>query len=252
MSSLSSSTLFHFTRRLENLLGILRDEFRPRYCLEDFSGVFGHLSPNTDLGVAIPMVCFCDMPLSQTASHMRFYGKYALGLSKEWGMRAGVAPILYTYQQAATTDAIVRLHLEIERLTGTLDDGAAFSSETERLFCFMKPYDGVLKREGFAEESVRYYDEREWRYVPVGPWTSLNREQFSEGDRRNTANASLDSEQRLRFEPNDIRYVVVEKDDEIPAMITHLRQIKSPKYSLLDIDVLCTRIVSAGQVAADF
>jgi len=37
---LSANSLFHFTNSLENLLNILKEEFRPRFCLEDFGGLF--------------------------------------------------------------------------------------------------------------------------------------------------------------------------------------------------------------------
>jgi len=33
--AISANTLFHFTSSMENLLGILTNEFRPRFCLEN-------------------------------------------------------------------------------------------------------------------------------------------------------------------------------------------------------------------------
>jgi len=44
---------------------------------------------------AIPMVCFCDIPLSQLVSHIDTYGKYGLGMSKEWGIKKGLNPVIY-------------------------------------------------------------------------------------------------------------------------------------------------------------
>lgn len=37
MSPLSANTLFHFTGKLENILGILKKGFHPRYHEEDMS-----------------------------------------------------------------------------------------------------------------------------------------------------------------------------------------------------------------------
>ena len=41
------------------------------------------------------MVCFCDIPLSRTEEHVKFYGEYGIGLAKEWAERNNVTPILY-------------------------------------------------------------------------------------------------------------------------------------------------------------
>lgn len=37
MSPISSNTVFHFTRRLDDLVSILTDEFRPHYAVEDLT-----------------------------------------------------------------------------------------------------------------------------------------------------------------------------------------------------------------------
>jgi hypothetical protein len=61
--AISAQTLFHFTKSAEALIGILREEFKPRYCLEDQT-VMRHPDGPNMLELAIPMVCFCDIPLS--------------------------------------------------------------------------------------------------------------------------------------------------------------------------------------------
>jgi len=87
--AISSNTLFHFTKTKENLLGILQDTFHPRYCLEKF-GV-----GDMETEAAIPMVSFCDIPLSQIKNHLKIYGRYGLGLSKRWAKKRGLNPVLY-------------------------------------------------------------------------------------------------------------------------------------------------------------
>ena len=87
--TISANTLFHFTSSLDNLTGILINDFYPRYCLEDFSDFLEH-----KYRIAIPMVSFCDIPLSQIHNHIKYYGGYALGLKKEWGRRNKISPII--------------------------------------------------------------------------------------------------------------------------------------------------------------
>lgn len=90
MSTLSANTLFHFTRNKENLISILKSYFYPRYCLEEF-----YFIPKIKTKWALPMVCFCDIPLSQIKNHTLKYGEYAIGLTKEWAQIKGITPVLY-------------------------------------------------------------------------------------------------------------------------------------------------------------
>ncbi|PIU57160.1 MAG: hypothetical protein COS88_01980 [Chloroflexi bacterium CG07_land_8_20_14_0_80_51_10] len=59
-ATLSADTLFHFTKSQDDLISILTNEFEPRYCIENL----GFQTENQE-NLAIPMVCFCDLPLSQ-------------------------------------------------------------------------------------------------------------------------------------------------------------------------------------------
>src|SRR5229473_2461542 len=90
---LSANTLFHFTSSLDNLINILTNEFHPNFCLENLST----LLKDPILEMAIPMLSFCDIPLSQTGFHLSVYGDYGIGLTKSWGKQNGISPVLYTY-----------------------------------------------------------------------------------------------------------------------------------------------------------
>ena len=139
MSAISSSTLFHFTNTLENLLNILTVEFRPHFCLEDFSILSRKSSPTKDQGIAVPMVSFCDLPLSQVSKHMETYGYYALGLSKAWGMANGLAPVLYTYSAATTARALLDL-AQLARKPGAEQLSQVMDHLVKLLF-LSKPYE---------------------------------------------------------------------------------------------------------------
>jgi hypothetical protein len=55
---------------------------------------------------AIPMVCFCDLPLSLIKKHVEEYGGYGIGLNKTWGVKNGVAPVIYTHSRAKTRPSV--------------------------------------------------------------------------------------------------------------------------------------------------
>ncbi len=256
--ALSSSTLFHFTDRIEGLISILTDEFRPHYALEDLGDVFGRPSDRRDPVLGIPMVCFCDIPLSQTARHMQTYGNYAIGLTKGWAMNARLAPVIYSHPESDTAREILDLYERAD--PGPFRDvageqapatAANFDCERERLVCFLKPYKGRFHRRGQPSHEVIFYDEREWRYVPPPPWRAIDRDEYIDFRRLKAVNEEIRDRHRLSFEPSDIRYVIVADETEILPMIEEIRGIKA-RYSESERQLLCSRIVTAAQVASDF
>lgn len=104
MSIISANTLFHFTRTKDTLLSILETGFRPAYSVE-----FGPATNGRIVECEIPMVCFCDLPLSSLDKHInghkwehnnkeeKFlgYGKHGLGMSKTWGTEQQLNPVTY-------------------------------------------------------------------------------------------------------------------------------------------------------------
>ena len=79
--TISANTLFHFTKKLDTLRNILMSKFYPRLCLESC------FLDSTNKKWAIPMVCFCDIPLSNIDQHTQKYGNYAIGIKKSWACR---------------------------------------------------------------------------------------------------------------------------------------------------------------------
>src|ERR1017187_10890632 len=69
---------------------------------------------------ALPMTCFCDIPLSQIADHISFYGDYGIGMSKKWGLTKGLNPILYVNKGSSTYKSMVKI-LNVSLHTGSED-----------------------------------------------------------------------------------------------------------------------------------
>lgn len=81
----NSNSLFHYTRTYDNLCGILRNGFKPNYCKETLLN--GSI-------IGLPLVSFCDIPITR-ANDFRKYGKYAIGMERNWGISEGINPITY-------------------------------------------------------------------------------------------------------------------------------------------------------------
>jgi hypothetical protein len=252
MSPLSSDTLFHFTSRLEHLLDILTNEFCPHYSLEDVSPIAGPKHHDAARAIAFPLVSFCDIPLSQTAAHMQTYGPYAIGLKKEWAMKQGVTPVLYFHPASGTTTAITDL-LQLHRNQGNRISETPMVTPISRLACFLKPYEGEFYRSDAPPTHVRFYDEREWRYVPAQATKApiMSKADWIDVAKRRAANAPARALSPLSFVPTDIRYIVVATESEILPMIRDIQRIKG-KYSSDEVQTLTSRLLSAEHIRADF
>jgi Putative abortive phage resistance protein AbiGi, antitoxin len=250
---ISANTLFHFTNSIDNLLDILRNEFRPRFCLENYNLLRRQASKDFGYEFAVPLVCFCDLPLSQTASHLSVYGDYGIGMTKTWGQWNGVTPVLYLYSESL----LMQRYEEMFKIAARADESKRdrLSQALFDFVCFIKPYEGDLWRESGMLANIRFYNEREWRFVPILPddfyRTGMNKSDFLNGEIRNAANEKLQQLSRISFEPNDVKYLIVRREDEIVSLITQVEQIKG-KYSWEEVKLVTSRVMSAEQIKTDF
>jgi hypothetical protein len=240
--TISANSLFHFTKRLDNLLGILKNEFIPKYREEEFT--FSKVRDKYSLFV--PMVCFCDLPLSQIKNHVSEYGEYGVGLSKEWGVSNGLNPVIYLQKGTVISDAITEIGNFIFKHKNTIADVTTdISASTNMLRAFIKPYE---LEDVFDGTTIRYYDESEWRYVPKLPvFAAINP---SKAIKVLNNAIAIDKSVRLRFEPEDVKYIIVKKEDERLEMIHSIQSIKS-KYTEDQRLILISKIFVTNDIMSD-
>lgn len=251
MSRISSNTLFHFTE-LDYLIGIFENNFIPRYCVE-----YSYSSDGGIMKMAYPMVCFCDIPLSQISNHIDNYGHYGIGLSREWVIKNKLNPIIYIQKESF-------LHIKIENILNSNWETAKavplqqIVEDRNGLIYFMmhiKPYEGFQIRNNIKKD-IRFYDEREWRFIP--DIKKIEGEELHIIPDNYTKEQIMAKNETLKmypiiFEPKDVRYIIIEKEDSRPSIIDKLINIKSAKnYSMAEIKLLTSKIVSVEQIMNDF
>lgn len=241
---ISSETLFHFTPKPEYLFQILEYNFRPRYYQE----IIKLKGLKSDFIRAIPMVCFCDIPLSQIKNHIATYGCYGIGMSKSWAIKNKLNPILYIEPNSKLTKSII----SILKNAGDIDKNDK-KEGIFNLFRYMKNYKGDFYRNGLIIKNVNFYNEREWRYLPdtnsnIKFW--LSEEEFGKPINLVSHNREAENDS-LKFQPEDIRYIIIKDETEIPTMISTLKSIKS-KYTDDVIEKLVSRIITTEQINEDF
>lgn len=261
MSNISPNCLFHFTPKAEYLIGILKNEFLPRYCMEEIK-LHDHGDFN-EISSGIPMVCFCDISLSQLSKHISTYGSYGIGMNKEWGIKNKLNPLIYINEKSKVAEPFGRIALtalklmkaDIKTENKLNRDLINLADDWRTLAMYLKPYEGSLIRNNSQIKNIRFYDEREWRYLPEtggeASTISLTEDEMKDPIKLANENQKLEK-YKLSFEPHDIKYIFVKSESEIHSMVEALRGIKSPKYDSKTIDILTSKILTTHQILEDF
>jgi hypothetical protein len=230
-----SDNLFHFIKSLEVLKLILSSGIHPRYCLEDIEW----MGWDDEKYMAFPMSCFCDIPLSRISEHTDFYGNYGIGLTKDWGKKNNLNPVVYSPNEGQIQQLMKNLWDEIDpEINGSADNAY-------KLWSLLKPITGNMVISGNIVEK-EFYQENEWRYVPPGQ-SIISEDKFDEG--KDTANKEME-EHSLQFSPSDIRYIFVKEDADIPELVDFITG-NLGLYPLNDLKILQSRIVSLDTLRLD-
>jgi hypothetical protein len=240
---ISSNSLIHFTSDLASLQGILEHNFKLFFCKESVILQDGITS------AFIPMVSFCDIPLSQIVEHIEKYGNYGIGLTKEWGVKNGLNPVLYMSEGSMLSVEFKNSYnTSLKKLP--MEDQRGFIEARRHI----KNYQGDLIRKGKVIPKYRFYDEREWRFTPsIKDFDELlvSEKKYCASGMKEAYDKRMES-LRLVFEPDDIKYIIIADDSEIKGVIRHLRDAKGKKFSLDQIEKLTTRIITVEQLKTDF
>lgn len=246
--AISANTLFHFTKE-ESLISILKSQsFIPSYCRERFKGVIP--SGSYYAKCLIPMVSFCDLTLTQVGvKHVRQFGKFGIGLKKEWGESRKVSPVLYVHNNSNSAHQINSVFNEVKKLNkGFQTRYVNLNEEMLRLFMFLKPYRSYYQKDRKQKKYITHYNEKEWRYVPNSNELKIIPFGDSEGIdhmRRLIKNSS----ENLFFNYSDIKYLIVDSDKSIDDFVKEIRKLKTTPASK---NQLITKIITLNEIDEDF
>lgn len=242
-SKVSSDYLFHFTPKNENLISILRNYFMPFYCMEKLDYLDLKDSSSNYFEMAFPLVCFCDIPNPLQETHRNKFGSYGIGLDKSWGIKNRLTPIVYTHRNTIISSNLkyfVELYSKLKNNGLPESDLSGLKNHISYLMMHYKSYEGYAynKREKrFEKEIIRFYDEREWRYIPLNCNNlklNLKRDEYETIELLNEENEKIQKCNKLVFQISDIKYLYLKDESEIHPFLNAL----SDKYSEDDLNVL--------------
>ena len=245
----SADSFFHFMNKFEYLAEILCDKkIYPRYCKESLELFDISISE-----VMILMKCFCDIPLHQVNRHKKEYGDICIGLTKEWGVRSGLQPVIYYNPNSEYPISIKKSFNSAMNYVGNeelLDD------ITEILNMNLK-YQKYIKGKDLKTGKVKDFgDEKEWRYVPsisndldfseiITSSSIINNELLIEEFNKKIKG----SKYCIEFEYSDIKYLFVKTKKQKKQLIKLIMNLDigvEKRYDLL------TKIGVWKEVERDF
>lgn len=224
----SSNYLFHYTDKLENIVSIMTEHFKPFFCVESIE--FLGFTKSLINEMAYPVVCFCDLPLSRQKEHKVKFGDYGIAMNKQWGIDNLVTPVIYSHKKSMTALSLRLLIDMANQIQEKLpDEFGKFRNAVSILIMYYKAYEGrsyIKKEKKFAERPTRFYNEREWRYLPFevdGLNWNLEVDQHQNDDTLSKENDIIQKKNRLKFGLNDIEFLFLKKEAEIEPFLSQMR-----------------------------
>lgn len=271
MGYFRTTSLFHYTKKIEILKSILKEGLIPNYCYEDLS------YPNNDRGIGVPMISFCDIPLSKTDSFIERYGNYAIGLTKEWADKKRINPILYAKDNNILTslsfyksvevhyrDELKKYGENLNEISFDLSPGP--KPQIVSFFNYHNTHKANVSIHGMVKkyyDDVRKqinYEENEWRYLVEDTidtpwfWRKVDYEKWRGKASKPSPSEQLKSK-KLEFSVEDIAFVLIKEESEIPQIVDFIN--KEGVISDKNIDdseklILCSRIISFERINSNF
>lgn len=234
MNPVVSSSLIHYTKTIKSLKGIISNGFRYSYCEEKFPKALvnnmknigkkdfvpSNVCTNDNISnvVLIPMISFCDIPLTRSEVHAYKYGFYGVGIDREIArsVYSGLMPVQYMADE--------RYQFAMSELSTTLFNNKFLNPQIinsiKLLIGTTKAYATIRKG-----KEVVCYEEREWRIIcndeneTKWGWGLRSKRTKIAYNKRLHAPKSLSYLSFLEIEDSESRNIV---EQNIDKLITHI------------------------------
>lgn len=234
MNNIISSSLIHFTKKLEYLQGIIENGFRYSYCKEEYPKALVYnilnkdkpyfnpqnlLAPQKISGsVLIPMVSFCDIPLTRSKVHADKYGYYGVGIDRE--LARDIYPNLMPVQYVSSARYSLALNELSMLYSKSKDTNRQIENSIKLIIGNTKGYTTL-----YEGQEVLCYEEREWRVIhsddehtPWG-WGVNDKQSKDKYNERLHSNSDLSYLSFIVIEDEISQKIV---DENIDKLITHI------------------------------
>lgn len=292
-NSISASSLYHYTKRMSTLQLILKNGIRFSFSLEPLSPkIIANLDVLCDgecdavyyenTGIAIPMISFCDIPITRAYTHIYRYGRYMIGLDKDVISRecnSIINPVIYVSSQnlencfidcgrvfsetcAAEMNKVIEICNSGKKINKHSFKSPEYINFSSRKYN-MRFIIGLIKPYEDPQTHYCYYNEREWRaFIPDNmlnddlKWKyGILKDEYDKNvsDWNNHSHYLTLPEESLK---DGITHIVVKKEAEIQEMIETILTTDSI-FGNKDVSdetrhVLASRVTSLQRIVSDY
>lgn len=233
--NLSSETLFTFTGKLEYLISMLSDGIKPRYVFERL--------PFKEYYYVVPVKCFCDIPLGKIKSHLEWFGNYGLGIKRSFLQDNGTTPIMYVHENS-------------DRIFNTIDKlNEDELKKMPSLPLLKRHYGWDYKEEDngeYTKKQRKFYDEREWRYVPLETEIEVGKGKTIEDGIKYVKKKNKDNTlifNPLELDPSKIEYIIIYDRVEFVELRKALKELYKNENVY---EEMLSKVLIVKQVLRDF
>ena len=149
-------------------------------------------------------------------------------MSKGWGIKKGLTPVMYQVMTSSYGRKLKKIYEKICK--------GENQEKTWRELAFMKAYRGVnYRKDETAKDGLKqspgykYYDEREWRFVPN---FGKKGDYVKPIARKNEDTSGLNEKTKdkmCKFEYGDIKYIMVDKQSNKISLMKYINKQLSCK-----------------------
>ena len=246
MARIYSNSFFHYTTQ-EGLLGILKEGFKATYCKEQFKNKEGEIKY-----IGIPMISFCDIPLSLLSEVVYGDRGYAIGMKREWGLKKCLIPVFYFSNEDSSM-----IQKAMQRNCSNFYKIRREKNKTKfsyKILGMSKPIQKFSDDDYTRGKIPDNYKEREWRKVFYKElWKDETEYQKWRGE-QNDPKPMLSK--KMTFDVNDIDFIILENNTDVHTFIEKIQssdfQICNKKIEEKDKYLLVAKIITKDQITNNF
>ena len=229
-----SNSFFHYTKNFDALKSIIQHGIRVYFCKEAI-----YSEDNRTSYIGIPMVCFCDIPLSHLTEIKYAKTHVGIGLKRTWGIDHELQPVFYYPNNCKCQST----KIIIDANKAFFDNKSAYKEY--RILGSAKPlYDLDNSRDC-------NYKDREWRkiYESRGPLQWKTEAEYQDFIKNNPSLYKRHIGSPLKFGVDDIDFIIVGEQDihELHKFVMRISRIGGKELvevTQQDKELLLSKIIA--------
>jgi hypothetical protein len=193
---------------------------------------------NIKSGYRVPMVCFCDIPLGQIKEHLGWYGNFAIGIKRDYARMHGINPVWYLHSD----------NLILKKLYKSKDH---YELKESPILPYIKQFLGFQKISDGTKKKKKFYDEREWRYIPQKDEYKAQLLLKGTHNEYEELVASTKKATVMPLKLNTIEYIIVDNEESKIRLYEVLKSLAGDDKSVTYEDLISS-ILTCKQIRKDF